>query len=147
MDAHNDASSSSAGYGLPPALIGRTWSTATAGSMRCCVRHVSHNGLRCSFCLRKRCHRCVLYGHLDIAHPIIAAASNAGAGAPAAAIAIIKLTTPSMCPVARFFDGLRLPAGSISIATLLICHRKSDDRRDEGDDRELRLEQLHCRRH
>src|SRR5262245_28145724 len=37
--------------------------------------------------------------------------------------AIRRATRPSTCPVARFFDTLRLPAGSISMAALDTCHR------------------------
>lgn len=58
--------------------------------------------------------RCVL-----AFHPINAATSMIGAFNGATPIAIANATRPSILPVERFFDGLRLPASSSTITVLL----------------------------
>ena len=63
--------------------------------------------------------------HLLDLHPIRALTStNGGGGCTAIASAINVLTTPSICPMARFLSGLRFPLGSMVMATFDICHLK-----------------------
>jgi len=54
-------------------------------------------------------------------HPISAFTSMIGARNGQTPIAIANATRPSILPVERFFDGLRLPASS-SAMTVLLTH-------------------------
>ena len=51
-------------------------------------------------------------------HPISAVTSMTGARNGQTPIAIANATRPSILPVERFFDGLRLPASSSTITVL-----------------------------
>jgi hypothetical protein len=68
-DVQQDITWSSGGYGSPPLLIGIMWSTATAMVNCPSFKQYSQSGFCCSFMRRKRCQRCVVYGHFAIPSP------------------------------------------------------------------------------